>query len=370
MPILKAPALFLDNPIYWLVCGTIIVALAYVSILLHELGHWLMGRCCGYRILGFCVGEGRLLWAGRISGCFVRLRLFPVEGYVVAVKPEGCERRWQRVLLGAGGPLFTGLCMALAAGLYHRGSFAFLGDTGSVLAGQTMAITATLLGLDLLFNLWPRFASTGGIVTANDGMSILAALLSKDYPAPHWYQARLRDTFGQRGIDHSLTETPGAAEQLLAAAGKHWSGDGQGAAAVLERALQALPLTRHERALFLSEKAAVALAGSSPDADTLAACEDAHALFPENDSLTCQLAYACIRLRFYDRGRRALEEVLERSSNNEVRAAALCFLALADAAQLRRQDGIRRAREARRIHPFCPVLPLVNAALFGGTPGF
>ena len=368
----QAPSLFFDHPLYWLACGSVIVAVMYGSIFFHELGHWLMGKLCGYQILGFSVGEGKLLWEGELAQCFVQLRLLPVEGHVIAVKASGEETRLQHILLSAGGPIFSAILMTVAAALYHWGNFAFLGATWGTLVSQTVAIITVLLGFEVLFNLWPRHANLGGKVIANDGMSILSALLSRDYPEPHWYLARLRNAFGDSDNDErsGLVETQHAAELFLEAHAQYWKGDTDKAIAGLQSGTKIPGLTAHEQAFFLGEIATFAVRQKELQDTALECCERAHEMFPENDHFACQLGYTQIYLRFYDRGRRLLEELLERSQDNQARASALCTLALADAAQKRREDGLQRTREARKLYPFCPLLPLARAALLGGTPGF
>ena len=370
-----ADALFFDNPIYWMACGLMIVAAIYLSIFIHEFGHWLFGRACGFRIVGFSVGEGKMLWRGSIGGDFVHLRLFPTEGYVLAVKESAPVTKTQEFLLSAGGPVFTALTFACVGAAYRWGNFDFLGDTWSVLTSQMLAITMVLLGIDLLYNLWPHYGNLSGEPVANDGMSMLRALLSKAYPRPHWYQARLRAAFRpdeetSASPVPAFEETEGAKALLLKAFIHHWDNESDLALRTADEALRVPGLTPQEQALILSEAASFAPQTKAGLDHALEYQERAHALFPKLNSFACDLALTQIRLRFYDRGRATLEEVLERSQNSDTRATALCILALADASQKRREDGIKRTQEARKLSPFCPMLPVARAALFGGTAEF
>ncbi|MGK0186888.1 MAG: tetratricopeptide (TPR) repeat protein [Verrucomicrobiales bacterium] len=362
----KATALFLDDPVYWILCSLIIVCGLYASIFIHELGHWLFGRLCGFRILGFSVGEGKLLWRGKIDRSFVHLRLLPVEGYVIAVKDAAPLRRSQQILVSAGGPIFTALTLAAVAIAYHSSDFAFLGSTWSILSQQMLAVTMMLLTISLIFNLWPRHGNLNGQFFANDGMQILAALLSKNYPAPAWYQAQLRDVFHCDAVD----ETPGASELFLTAQTHHMDGDAAQAMSTIDEALGLPGLTTREQAFFLSLAAKFSPQTRSGLDHALECNERGHALFPDLHHFACELALTQIRLRFYDRGRAVLEEVLAQAQDADTRATAYCTLALADAAQNRREEGLKKMDEARKLTRYCPMLPIARAALLGGTPGF
>ncbi|MDA0814751.1 MAG: M50 family metallopeptidase [Verrucomicrobia bacterium] len=356
-------------------CGLMIVAAIYLSIFIHEFGHWLFGKACGFRIVGFSVGEGRMLWRGKMGGGFVHLRLFPTEGYVVAVKESAPVTKTQDFLVSAGGPIFTALTFACVGAAYRWGNFTVLGETWSVLAWQMLAITMVLLGIDLLYNLWPQYGSLSGAPVSNDGMRMLRALLSKTYPRPHWYQAQLRAAFhdGEETSESqapNFKETAEARTLLLKASIHHWDNESELALMTADETLQLPGLTPQEQALILNEAASFAPQTKAGLDLALEYRERAYALFPKMDSFACELAWTQIRLRFYDRGRAILEEVLERSQDNDTRATALCILALADASQNRREDGIKRTQEARKLSPFCPMLPVARAALFGGTAEF
>lgn len=363
----EVPALFLDDPIYWVVCSLLIVVGIYISILLHELGHWLFGKACGFRILGFSVGEGRILWRGKIDHCFVHLRLLPIEGYVIPVKVNAPLLRSHDLLVSAGGPVFTALTLAAVAILYHGVNLESLGPTWSILTQQMLAITMVLLLISLVFNLFPRYGNADGRYFANDGMQILTALFSKNYPQPAWYQQSLRHAFAS---DENIEETPGADEHFLAAQTHHLDGNHDAAEAELEAALRLPGLTKPEKALFLSLSAKFAPLTRTGLEHALQRNEQASALFPNMHHFTCDLALTQIRLRFYDRGRAALDDVLDQTNEAEIRAQANCIHALADAAQNKREDGLKRLDEARKHNRFCPLLPMAKAALLGGTPGF
>jgi membrane-associated protease RseP (regulator of RpoE activity) len=60
----------------------LVVAAAWLALLVHELGHALMARLLGVRVWSISLGRGPLLWQGRIGHSHVRVALFPIHGEV------------------------------------------------------------------------------------------------------------------------------------------------------------------------------------------------------------------------------------------------------------------------------------------------
>ncbi|MBD3420328.1 MAG: RIP metalloprotease RseP [Chitinivibrionales bacterium] len=89
-------------------------------VFVHELGHFLMAKWCGIRVLAFAVGFGKPLakWHGK-DGTEYRLCAIPFGGYVHMAgehpedgtegKPDefGSKSIWQRGLVALFGPLFN-----------------------------------------------------------------------------------------------------------------------------------------------------------------------------------------------------------------------------------------------------------------------
>lgn len=75
-------------------------------IFIHELGHFIVARLCGVKVLEFAIGMGPRLfsWRGKKSGTVYALRAFPIGGFVnmlgengmEAVQGENGEERLQR----------------------------------------------------------------------------------------------------------------------------------------------------------------------------------------------------------------------------------------------------------------------------------
>lgn len=108
-----------------------------VLVVFHELGHYVVARLCGVKVLRFSVGFGRIVWSrpfGR-DGTEWALSAIPLGGYVKMVDeregdvpardlPRAFNRQsvWRRIAIVAAGP-FANLLLAvlLFAGTYMAG---------------------------------------------------------------------------------------------------------------------------------------------------------------------------------------------------------------------------------------------------------
>lgn len=64
-----------------------------ILIFIHELGHFIVARLCGVKILEFAIGMGPKLlgWKSKKSGTQYALRLFPIGGFVSMLGEDGME---------------------------------------------------------------------------------------------------------------------------------------------------------------------------------------------------------------------------------------------------------------------------------------
>src|SRR6202171_2852267 len=91
-----------------------------VLVVFHELGHYLVARLVGVKVLRFSVGFGRIVWARRYGrdGTEWALSAIPLGGYVKMVDeregevapsdlPRAFNRQnvWRRIAIVAAGPL-------------------------------------------------------------------------------------------------------------------------------------------------------------------------------------------------------------------------------------------------------------------------
>jgi len=67
---------------YGLRVVSLVIAAAWLALLIHELGHALMARLLGVRVWSISLGRGPVLWEGRIGHSRVRVALLPIHGEV------------------------------------------------------------------------------------------------------------------------------------------------------------------------------------------------------------------------------------------------------------------------------------------------
>jgi regulator of sigma E protease len=124
---------FLQTVLAFVVClGSLIV--------FHELGHYLVARWCGVKVLRFSVGMGKVVWSRRFGPDQTEwaISALPLGGYVKMLDaregeltglPEADLRReftrqnvWKRIAIVAAGPLANFLiAIVLFTGLYIHG---------------------------------------------------------------------------------------------------------------------------------------------------------------------------------------------------------------------------------------------------------
>jgi regulator of sigma E protease len=104
-----------------------------IIIFVHELGHYLVGRFFGVRVLVFSLGFGNRIWGFKRGDTDFRVAMIPLGGYVLfdgqdpTLEPqEGdflSKPRWQRILIYLAGPLMNvALAVVLVAGVFMNGT--------------------------------------------------------------------------------------------------------------------------------------------------------------------------------------------------------------------------------------------------------
>lgn len=125
-------ALLLEAQKFILGAGAFLVGLGMI-VFVHELGHHLVAKLFGVRVLVFSLGFGKRLWGFERGGTDYRVSALPLGGYVRmfgempdehAGNPEEflSKPRWQRILVYLAGPMMNVvLAILLIAFAFMRG---------------------------------------------------------------------------------------------------------------------------------------------------------------------------------------------------------------------------------------------------------
>ena len=154
--------------------SVLLVLIFWVPMLvLHEIGHAVAAKLLGWQVREIVIGFGRDLWRWQVGDTLVRVKLAPVEGYVLPVPRSAQNIRFKSMLIYAAGP--GAELLLLAAMLVMLGWDFVFGNAGTLgeVVAQSMA-TAILLGAG--FNLIP-FSTAGGV---SDGLGILSSPFMSD----------------------------------------------------------------------------------------------------------------------------------------------------------------------------------------------
>ena len=137
-------------------------------LVVHELGHALMARALGWRVREIVIGFGQELWHWNIGETHIRVKLAPVEGYVLPAPTGRDSLRLKSALIYAAGP--GAELLILLALLAAFGMDTVFGGGGTLfeIAIQSLAIVI-LLGAG--FNLLPFRVGNG----VSDGLGILSS---------------------------------------------------------------------------------------------------------------------------------------------------------------------------------------------------
>lgn len=143
-------------------------------IFVHELGHYLVGRLFGVRVLVFSLGFGQRIWGFRRGDTDYRVSLIPLGGYVSFDGQDpsqqsddpgsfGNHPRWQRILIYLAGPAMNAvLAVLLVAVVFMMGTdYSNQRDVSAEVGFVRPESAAAVAGLQ-----------PGDVITAIDGEAV------------------------------------------------------------------------------------------------------------------------------------------------------------------------------------------------------
>ena len=152
-------------------------------LFLHELGHAVMAKICGWQVKQTVIGLGNILLNTRLFGAPMEIRMIPLEGFV-SIAPRNLDHvRGKHALIYFAGP---GIELVVFFAIWW-----FLGtdqifsqnDNYYQIALQSLAYAA-LVGA--VINLIPLGISTAEGSTPNDGLGIILSLTSSKRDYQEW----------------------------------------------------------------------------------------------------------------------------------------------------------------------------------------
>jgi regulator of sigma E protease len=237
------------------VLGKVLAFLVVLGVLvvIHELGHFLVARWCGVKVLRFSVGFGRVVWSRRFGADRIEWALgaIPLGGYVKMVderegdiEPADLPRAFNRQSVGkriaivAAGPIANLLlAVLLFAGTYVAG----VPGQKALLAEPPVGTAAAAAGVhdgdlvvavdgqsvrswqDLRWRLLRVSGAADAALTVErpDGshatrLLSLAALGSADWEANFMPLLGLKSDFGAPVVDEAVADKPAARAGLVA----------------------------------------------------------------------------------------------------------------------------------------------------------
>jgi tetratricopeptide (TPR) repeat protein len=328
----------------------------------HELGHALVGRAAGLRVIEVVFGSGPRLARVRLGATDVEVRLLPFGGHTVMVP---LEPRRARLAVGVlAGPLANLLVVAVTLLAWPR--------SGSWVAPLVIANSLVLVG-----NLWPMTVSTPLGPVRSDGLALLTLIRSPADELREMDALRYAAEAAAALERRDLAAAARHAEQGLAAHPEHAvlrhfltvalirDGRFDTARALLDALLASDEIEPHQRAIDLNNLAwANLLSGDAALLDeALTASEAAERKIAWHPAVKGTRGYALILSGEVDAGLARARRAHEAHAAKPDRATTACVLAIGTA-RLGDTAGARAMLEtAHRLDPDCQLLERANAEL-------
>jgi len=304
-------------------------------LVLHELGHALAARLLGWRVREIVIGFGRTLWQFSYGETLVKIKMAPIEGYVLPAPTEPGNARLKSMLIYAAGPGAELLLLAFLVAVLGRDTVFNDSDQVSLIALKTLAV---VIVVGAGFNLLP-FRTEGAV---SDGLGILSSPFLPD----EVIEMRLL-TFEMREIQALLDKGRAAAAvdrirtlrekfptnswlALMLATALAADGKADEARSYVRDNLANGGLTDELRRAWLAVQAEIELESSEPDFLVLdLALQKALKLTPEAPDLLAIRGASWILRGRYEDGGNQLELAWRRNDGSADDPMMLAYLAIA-----------------------------------------
>lgn len=153
-------------------------------LIIHEAGHAVVARLCGWEVDQIVLGFGRTRWRLMVAGIPVEIKTLPLSGFVLPRPRDLQSPRLKNALIYAGGPAFELLAALLIIGLIGPATFFQPSESLPVIAAQAFGLAAAL---GLVLTLVPYRISEVRGESWSDGLGIIA---SWKLPDP-WFAVRI-----------------------------------------------------------------------------------------------------------------------------------------------------------------------------------
>ena len=155
-------------------------------LFLHEFGHAVMAKLCGWQVKRTVIGLGSVLLRTQLFGAPMEIRMIPLEGFVSIAPRNSNHVRGKHALIYFAGPGIE-LLVFCAIWLFLGSDQIFSqNDNYFQIALQSLAFAA-LVGA--VINLIPIGISTADGSAPNDGLGIILSLTR----SPKDYQSWIKD---------------------------------------------------------------------------------------------------------------------------------------------------------------------------------
>jgi len=380
--------LFLDDPWLSLVGILAITGLVYVELFLHELGHWVVARFFGHRVITVSLGQGKLLkeWRNDEHPRSIQMRLLPVGGYVLPINTTKKRTRLSSFLISAAGPLMTAVFGGAMYWLYHHFDFgSVLPHPWAIVAQQVVAISMVLAGISFAYNVFPHQFRLGTESVGSDGTAMLSAIIGPFDRRPFHERAVgfvLHPTGDLTEKAKSLVVAGAAAgdssTELTTAAGEEYEmmfhyhlhrQDYEAAGQVIEAAIGDKSISPTESVFFDCRLSDLALDYQRSEfVDRAAeAMERVMTILPGSEIMRVRGDLLLVLQCFYDDARRSLDEILDTTKSSHVKACCLSVIAIADARQERMESARQRLQEATKMRRGCEFQTIAERVVLGNT---